>query len=112
MSKIRKKFLSKLSQDHNVAILIYLDESNDILMNSFNFEFNTMNILKEENILKAIELIITEKNYYLILEEPQGESFRKILNKNGSLKEKDLRTYLKKLRTTFATLEKNKIIHG
>lgn len=31
-----------------------------------------MNLLKEENILKAIELIITEKNYYLILEEPQG----------------------------------------
>jgi len=53
-------------------IFIILDESNDILMNSFNFEFNTMNLLKEENILKAIELIITEKNYYLILEEPQG----------------------------------------
>lgn len=53
-------------------IFLISDESNDILMNSFNFEFNTMNLLKEENIFKAIELIITEKNYYLILEEPQG----------------------------------------
>lgn len=63
-----------------------------------------MNLLKEENILKAIELIITEKNYYLVLEEPQGESFKKILTKNGALKEKELSTYLKKLRATFAAL--------
>lgn len=57
-------------------------------MNSFNFEYNTMKMLNEENILKAIELIITEKNLYLVLEEPQGESFKKTLTKNGPIKEK------------------------
>jgi hypothetical protein len=48
----------------------------------------------------------------LILEEPQGESIKKTLAKNGPLKEKELKSYLRKLKNTFVTLQKNKIIHG
>lgn len=55
---------------------------------------------------------MTEKNYYLILEEPQGHSIKKVLVKNGLFKEKDFRGYLKKIRPTFAALQKNSIIHG
>ena len=73
-------------------------------MNSFKFELNTMSILKEENILKSIELIITEKNLYLILEEPQGDSIKKTVSKNGPLNERKLINNIKKLRSTFATL--------
>lgn len=71
-----------------------------------------MNTLKEENILKSVELILTEKNLYLVLEEPQGESFKKAINRNGALPEQKLRAYLKRMRNTFGALEKNKIIHG
>lgn len=48
-------------------LLAYLDLNNDVLFNSFNFELNTMQMLREENILKPLELITTEKNFYLIL---------------------------------------------
>jgi serine/threonine protein kinase len=104
--------LIKLISKSECIFTSYLDETNDVIMNSLNFELNAMNILKEENILKSIELIITEKNLYLVLEEPQGDSINKIVSKNGPLTERKLVNFVKKLRSTFKTLQKNDIIHG
>lgn len=55
---------------------------------------------------------MTEKNYYLILPEPHGDSLNKVIKKNGPLKEKQLRTYLYKLKGSLNTLKRNNIIHG
>lgn len=66
----KKKVLIKVIPKAECNFSFNLDENNDILMNSLNFEVNVMKMLKEESILKSIELIMTDKNYYLILEEP------------------------------------------
>lgn len=42
----KKKVLIKVISRVECNYPIYLDESNDVLMNSFNFEWNAMNLLK------------------------------------------------------------------
>lgn len=93
-SETRKTVLVKV-----IALKEY--QNNDVVRNSLDFEITVSKNINSKNVLKIIEVIESANNIYIILEEPQGVSFKKIISKSGAQPEKEVKNYMRKMFSTF-----------
>ncbi|KAL3881412.1 hypothetical protein ACJMK2_027857 [Sinanodonta woodiana] len=63
----------------------------------FERETQALRIVHHSNIVRLLDVMETDGNYYIILELMEGENFNSYLNRKGPLEEREARVYMRQM---------------
>ena len=96
-----------------VAVKIYSKDSqtDSYVIQNISREVGLMSKLRHPNIIQLLEMIETEKNYYLVMEACMKGSLLDIVEARGCLSAEETREYFIQLVSAVGYLHANGIIH-
>ncbi|KAK3595210.1 hypothetical protein CHS0354_021525 [Potamilus streckersoni] len=77
----------------------------------FERETQALRTLKHNNIVRLLDVMETEGNYYIILELMEGENFNSYLNRKGPLEEREARAYMRQMADIVHHMHSMGVVH-